>query len=83
VSRAVAVRSDAGPQAPHLGDEPLARHRFEILVHRYPLRRQLAERGGYAPKTTRVPVDGITTFLGMAWCTAMIVFRPEQWAGTM
>ena len=34
------------------------------------------QRGGQAPKTTRVPVDGITRFRGIAAWTAMIVFRP-------
>ena len=36
-----------------------------------------------APKTTRVPVDGITSVLGIAMCTAMIVFIPVQCMGTM
>jgi hypothetical protein len=33
------------------------------------------------PKITRVPVDGMTSFLGIAWCTAMIVFTPVQCMG--
>jgi hypothetical protein len=28
-------------------------------------------------------VDGMTSFLDMTWCTAMMVFRPVQWAGTI
>jgi hypothetical protein len=34
--------------------------------------------GFQAPKTTRVPVDGITSVFGIATCTAMIVYTPEQ-----
>jgi len=30
--------------------------------------------GFQAPKTTRVPVDGITSVFGIAMCTAMIMF---------
>lgn len=36
---------------------------------------------GYAPKITRVPVDGITSFLGIVMCTAIIVFTPLQCMG--
>ena len=35
------------------------------------------------PKTTRVPVDGITSVFGIAMCTAMIMFTPEQCMGMM
>jgi len=28
-------------------------------------------------------VDGMTSFFGMAMCTAMIVFSPVQWPGMM
>ena len=37
----------------------------------------------YAPKMTRVPVEGITSFCGIARCTAMIVLSPVQCDGMM
>jgi len=36
-----------------------------------------------APKITRVPVDGITSFLGISRWRAMIVFMPVQCSGMM
>ena len=44
-------------------------------------RRGFAPPAGYAPKITRVPVDGITSFLGIVMCTAIIVFTPLQCMG--
>ena len=35
----------------------------------------------YAPKTTRVPVDGITSLAGISRWTAMIVLKPVQCMG--
>jgi len=35
----------------------------------------------HAPKTTRVPVDGITSFFGISLWTAMIVLSPVQCIG--
>ncbi len=37
----------------------------------------------YAPKMTRVPVEGITSFCGIVRCTAMIVLNPVQCDGMM
>jgi len=36
-----------------------------------------------APKITRVPVDGMTSFFGISLWTAMIVFTPKQCMGMM
>jgi hypothetical protein len=37
----------------------------------------------HAPKITRVPVEGITSFFGISRWTAKIVFQPVQWDGIM
>ena len=42
-----------------------------------------SHRWDQAPKITRVPVDGITSFAGMAWCTATMVLSPVQCMGMM
>lgn len=38
-------------------------------------------QGRYVPKTTRVPVEGITSFTGISRWTAMIVLKPVQCMG--
>lgn len=45
-----------------LDERPVAR---QDAVPR--LMQERPEGAGYAPKSTRVPVDGITSFLGIAW----------------
>jgi len=43
----------------------------------------IASAAVQVPKTTRVPVDGITRVFGIDMCTAIIVFIPVQCMGMM